>query len=220
MIEPVDRVLVLASGSPRRAEILGSAGIDVVVVPADLDEDEVFDGASNLVDAVQQLATTKAKAVAGLRSGEWVLGADTIVVMDDEVLGKPESVVDAEEMLGRLSGRSHEVITGVAVIGPDGDVQTNSTVTSVRFRELGRDEISSYVATGSPLDKAGGYGIQDSSFAPVARYDGCYLNVVGLPMCATRRLLEISGFMQSGVTVCEGHAGMSDSECTDQKVVR
>ncbi len=204
--------LILASGSPRRAEILGEAGVQIDVVPASVDEEELLASGGDLVDAVQLLALAKATSIAESRPGEYVLGADTIVVLDGEELGKPESASHAAEMLSRLSGRSHVVTTGVAIISPSGETRTKFVSTTVMFRTLDDGAIAKYVSSGSPLDKAGGYGIQDRSFAPVASYDVCYLNVVGLPMCATSELLKESGFLKVVGLSCSGHAGFSDAE--------
>ncbi|MEE8046974.1 MAG: Maf family protein, partial [Dehalococcoidia bacterium] len=199
--------LILASGSPRRAEILSESGIELDIVPAAVDEDSFFVRTGELSGVVQELALAKAVSIASRRSGEWVLGADTIVVLDGEVLGKPESSDQAVSMLRMLSGRSHVVITGVAIVDPAGKSHTKHVSTSVIFRSLDDAEIAKYVSTGSPLDKAGGYGIQDGSFAPVASYDECYLNVVGLPMCATGELLELTGFVVPGGVACRDHVG-------------
>jgi len=199
--------LTLASGSPRRAQILSEAGFEFYVAPAEIDEDAFVVDAGDFSKAVQELALAKAESIAVRRPGGYVLGADTIVVLDGVVLGKPESADDAKRMLRSLSGKSHEVITGVAIINPLGEPHTKYVRTSVIFRSLNDDEIANYVSSGSPLDKAGSYGIQDGSFAPVASYDECYLNVVGLPMCATSELLEQSGFPNPGGIACPGHAG-------------
>ncbi|MBT5252749.1 MAG: septum formation protein Maf [Chloroflexi bacterium] len=198
--------LVLASGSPRRAEILSESGFDLKIIPASVDEDAILTQGSDLVSAVRALALAKASYVAGSNVGEFVLGADTIVVFENEVFGKPESSEQACEMLNRLSGRQHKVVTGVAIVNPVGQSHTKFVSTSVVFRNLEDDEISKYVSSDLSLDKAGGYGIQDSSFAPVASYDECYLNVVGLPMCATSDLLEKSGFEIGESLVCTGHS--------------
>ena len=206
--------LILASGSPRRAEILGDAGIKFTVAPVDIDEEFFLFSADNSLETrdpgevVRRLALEKARAVAANRSGAFVLGADTVVVLDGEILGKPESSANAVAMLHRLSGRAHEVLTGVAVVEPNGTIRTDFASTSVLFRKLERGEVADYVATGSPLDKAGGYGIQDSSLAPVESYDDCYLNVVGLPMCVTIRLLEKSGFNRFPEVVCGRHINL------------
>ncbi len=197
--------LVLASRSPRRAQILSTAGIEFVVIPAEIDEDGILARSGDLRNAVQVLALAKARSIAESGSGSYVLGADTIVVQHGEVLGKPDSPQHAVEMLRRLSAQEHEVITGVALVNPAGDSHTKCVSTSVTFRSLDDEAIAKYVSSGLPFDKAGGYGIQDRSFAPVASYDNCYLNVVGLPMCATSELLRRSGFVQSGAIDCPGH---------------
>ena len=212
-----DRALILASRSPRRAEILGEAGIEFKVVSTDIDEDRLLSGPGALDDAVQRLALEKARTAAELTPGAFVLGADTIVVLDGHILGKPESPGHAVDMLRRMSGRAHDVISGVAVVGPDGESHTDFVSTLVLLRELEAGEIADYVATGSPLDKAGGYGIQDSSFAPVASYDECYLNVVGLPMCVTSELLENTGLLPPGNIICHGHAR---PDCVGAKFLR
>ena len=215
MTRPLSDVLILASGSPRRVEILSGAGFQLEVVPSGVDEKKLFTADTDLPRAVEHLALSKAKSVSVSRLNRYVLGADTIVVLDHRVLGKPESSAEATAMLHALSDRNHEVITGVAVIGPTGDYQTISVRTSVTMRRLALDEIANYVASGSPYDKAGGYGIQDRSFAPVASYGDCYLNVVGLPMCATIELLQGSGLLRSDMfstSICDGHKGLQESE--------
>ena len=207
-------VLILASGSPRRAEILSGAGFQLEVVPSGVDEKKLFSADTYLPRAVEHLALSKAKSVSTKRLNHYVLGADTIVVLDHRVLGKPESSVQATAMLNALSDRNHEVITGVAVIDPSGETQTISVKTSVTMRGLSNSEITKYVASGSPYDKAGGYGIQDRSFAPVTSYDDCYLNVVGLPMCATLELLQESGLLRSDMllrSICDGHKSLQSS---------
>ena len=217
MTRPFSDVLILASGSPRRAEILVDAGFQLEVVPSGVDETQLLAACMNLPSAVETLALSKAKSVSARRLNRYVLGADTIVVLDDRVLGKPESSAEATEMLNALSDRNHEVITGVAVIDSSGHAQTISVKTSVTMRGFTKREIAKYVASGSPYDKAGGYGIQDCSFAPVTSYDHCYLNVVGLPMCATLELLRGSGLLRSDIlsaSTCGGHKGLQVSETT------
>ena len=215
MVSSSGTKLVLASGSPRRAEILSESGFDLKIIPASVDEDAILARGPDLVSAVRELALAKASYVAGSNVGEFVLGADTIVVFENEVFGKPESSVQASEMLNRLSGCRHEVVTGVAIVNPTGESHTKFVCTSVVFRNLEDSEISEYVSTGLPLDKAGGYGIQDSSFAPVASYDECYLNVVGLPMCATSDLLEKSGFEIGASLACAGHSVPGEFDDTE-----
>lgn len=182
--------LVLASGSPRRRQILEALGLEFDVRPPDVDE-TLRPGESG-PDAARRLAERKAAAV---ESGpdDLVLGADTIVVLDGELLGKPAGAREAEAMLGRLAGRSHTVITGLALRGRDG-VQSVSAATEVRFRRLAPVEIPAYVATGEPLDKAGGYGIQGYGSALVEGIHGDFFNVMGLPVPALLDLLRGAGF--------------------------
>jgi len=176
--------LILASASPRRRELLAHLGLPFAVVPSAIDEH--LAPASSISATVAELACRKARAVAvGLDAG-LVLGADTVVVLGDEVLGKPADPRDAERMLRRLSGRSHEVITGVAVVdAASGRGERSAVVSVVRMREFVDAEIAAYVATGEPLDKAGSYAVQGGGGALVAAVEGCYANVVGLPLCET-----------------------------------
>ena len=177
-------MLVLASASPRRREILDLAGIPCSVRPADVDESR--SAGETPGDYVRRLAEAKARAVQ--QPGETVLGADTVVVTGGRMLGKPRDAADALRMLGLLSGRVHEVITGVCLLR-DEDCQTVSETTKVTFSELSDSEIATYVATGEPLDKAGAYGIQGGASKFIERIDGCYFNVVGLPIARVYRLL-------------------------------
>jgi nucleoside triphosphate pyrophosphatase len=140
------------------------------------------------------LALAKARAVASRAPDAVVLGADTIVVVDGEVLGKPGGAAEAMRMLDRLRGRRHEVLTGVAVVrAPAGGERMAVVRTEVTMREYSDAEIEAYVASGEPLDKAGAYAVQAAGGRLVARVDGCYTNVVGLPLTTTRRLLESMG---------------------------
>jgi nucleoside triphosphate pyrophosphatase len=173
-------MLVLASASPRRAELLRAAGIPFDVVPADVDERQ--HGGEDAGTYVQRLATAKAAHVAKAQPGRPVLGADTTVVVDGEVLGKPLDAAEAVAMLGRLSGRSHRVLTGVCLIGADGRSETSVASTTVEFRAVTAPEIERYVASGEPMDKAGAYAIQGGAGGFVTRIDGDYDNVVGLPV--------------------------------------
>jgi septum formation protein len=169
--------LVLASASPRRQEILRTAGIPCVVRPADVDETPIV---GEIPEAfVQRLAEAKARAVR--QDDEQVLGADTVVVVDEAILGKPADANDAQRMLRSLSGRSHRVLTGICLINGD-QVQRVVEETTVYFRELDQQEIADYVATGEPMDKAGAYGIQGAASKFIHRVEGCYFNVVGLPI--------------------------------------
>ena len=181
--------LVLASASPRRRELLGGVGLAFDVRPADLDEDAIATGHAP-VDAARRVAEAKAAAMAA--PDAVVLAADTMVVIDDRVLGKPADRAQARFMLAELRDRVHEVLTGVAVAGPSG-VRSAVIRSAVRMRAWAPEEAEAYVATGSGLDKAGGYGIQDAGFEPVERIDGCWCNVMGLPVWTALRLLADAG---------------------------
>lgn len=183
--------VVLASASPRRLELLGRLGVSPTVVPADVDE-SVHDGES--AEAyVARVATDKAAAVAAARSGAIVIGADTAVVLDGESLGKPDGPADALDMLGRLVGRSHTVLTAVTVISPDGERRTETSEATVTMADATSAELEWYVATGEPLDKAGAYAIQGIGAFLVERLDGDHTTVIGLPLRATIRLLHAAG---------------------------
>lgn len=176
--------LVLASKSPRRKYLLDMLGFEFEIIPADIDEESVSDGLPP-AEYVERLAEEKAKAVGSeLDSDAVVIGSDTIVVLDGKIINKPADDEDAVRMLKTLSGRIHTVYTGIALYdSPSGDLVSNYQETRVRFRELEEDEIRAYVAGGSPTDKAGAYGIQDDFGAVfVDRIEGCYYNVVGLPV--------------------------------------
>ena len=179
-------VLVLASASPRRAELLRSAGIPFEVVVADVDERQLAD--EDAETYVRRLARDKAAKVAALCPGRAVLGADTAVVLDGEVLGKPRDVADAVAMLSRLSGRSHRVLTGVCLIDPSGRPETGVASTLVEFRALSEAEIEQYVASGEPMDKAGAYGIQAGARGFIAGIQGDHDTVVGLPVALVQAM--------------------------------
>lgn len=182
-------MLVLASASPRRQELLHTAGISFVVQPADVDETPLAGELPR--DCAERLAREKALAVWRVRRQDVVLGADTIVVVDDIILGKPRDADDAARMLRMLSGRAHSVITGVCLVGPGEDeVRTSSESTLVTMSELSDDEIRVYVATGEPMDKAGAYAIQGIAARWIPRIEGDYSNVVGLPVARVYRMLR------------------------------
>ncbi len=184
--------IVLASASPRRSELLESAGIDFTVVPGDIDETP-FPG-EDPTNHVLRLAEEKAREVASRAEGRFFVGADTIVLSDNEIMGKPGNSDDAIRMLRKLSGRAHQVITGFAVLDRHtGRIESQVVSTDVSFKTLNDAEISTYVATGCPMDKAGAYAIQGGAAYMVERIDGSYTNVVGLPLCevvATLRRME------------------------------
>lgn len=188
--------LVLASASPRRAEILTDAGIPFDVMPVPVDETPL---AGESAEAMcRRLADGKAVAAAArlatLREPVIVIAADTTVEIDGHILGKPASHDDAREMLRRLSGRTHRVLTAIALIRlPDGMKRADLESTSVRFSPLSADEIDEYVATGEPMDKAGGYAIQGRAGRFIERIEGCYFNVVGLPLARLYQNLREMG---------------------------
>lgn len=179
--------IVLASGSPRRRELMHQMGIDdFEILPAKGEENAPE--ALTPAQLVEQLALQKAREVAALRPDCVVIGADTVVALGDEVLGKPESEARAKEMLRALSGRHHQVYTGVAVL-VGGEEYTHVECTEVEFRALTDEEIDAYVATGEPMDKAGAYGIQGRACTLIRGIRGDYYNVVGLPVCALHEML-------------------------------
>jgi septum formation protein len=182
-------VLVLASASPRRQELLRNAGIEFVVHPANVPEIPQ-DGERPRVFA-ERMAREKALTVLAQRPDDLILGADTVVVVDGEILGKPRDAVDAARMLRLLSGRKHEVVTGVCVAGPNLKTEiTRCEATVVVMNALSDDEIRSYVATGEPMDKAGAYAIQGMASRWISRIEGDYFNVVGLPVGLVWRMLK------------------------------
>ncbi len=209
--------LILASASPRRLKLLSRCGLAFDVAASCVDED--LSGVTCPVEFACCLAVVKARAVADLVSrgqekvtesigmpsssptydlatpaASVILGADTIVVLDEHILGKPNNRDEAVEMLSLLSGRCHQVVTGCAAIRlPDNDMQTGYEVSQVYFRTLDRREIESYVATGEPDDKAGSYALQGAASAFVERIDGCYTNIIGLPMPLVIKMLRQFG---------------------------
>ena len=179
-------MLVLASQSPRRSEILRQAGIPFVVRAAPVDETPFAGEAPE--DYVRRLARAKALAVEAAPE-ETVIGADTTVVVGNEMLAKPEDAADARRMLSLLAGRRHEVITGIA-IRRGGDIVCDRAVTAVWFAPMSEREIAGYVASGEPMDKAGAYAIQGLASKFIERIEGCYFNVVGLPVALLYRYLR------------------------------
>ena len=184
--------LILASGSPRRKALLAELGVPFQVIVSDAPE-TLEPGLAPEAQAML-LAERKARAVAATLGSGLVLGADTIVVLDGEVLGKPADDAVAAAMLRRLNGRDHQVITGLALVDAATGAADRRAVSSVvRFRPLSEDEIAAYVATGEPHDKAGGYAIQGLGAALIAALEGCFSNVVGLPLCEAAAMLRDAG---------------------------
>jgi septum formation protein len=187
-----DSNIVLASASPRRSELLESAGISFRVVPADIDESALLD--EEPIKHVLRLAEGKARKASSMADGRFFIGADTIVLCDDEIMGKPSDSDDAARMLRKLSGRVHQVITGFSIIDNESTPAISRAITTeVRFKPLTDNEISSYVSTGCPMDKAGAYAIQGGAAYMVERIDGSYTNVVGLPLCEVVQTLREMG---------------------------
>lgn len=182
--------LILASASPRRRELLTLAGYDFEVCVKPVDE-SVPEGTAP-EKAVEMTARKKATATAAEYPEAVVIGADTVVVCDGKILGKPSDTEQAKEMLSTLSGREHFVMTGVC-LAHDGEFEVYHTVSKVRFYELSREEIAAYVATGEPMDKAGAYGIQGKGCVLVERIEGDYFNIVGLPVASLNRRLKTLG---------------------------
>jgi septum formation protein len=186
--------LILASGSPRRRRILEQAGLRFRVEQSPYEEGALEESAPEGL-AIRHSAL-KAEAVSLLHPDAVVLAADTIVVLDDEIMGKPENEAHARRMLASLSGREHRVITGFTVAHESaGRLVSRAEVSLVRFRTLTENEIAEYVSTGEPLDKAGSYGIQGEGGALVESVDGDYLNVVGLPLDEVLQVLEGFGIL-------------------------
>lgn len=190
--------LILASQSPRRRELLERLGLTFTVQVADIDE--TMDPAKLPFDEVARLSRDKAAAVA-VHAPETavVVAADTVVVLEDRVLGKPHSEREAAEMLRSLSGRPHQVMTGMTV-RRGSHVESDTVVTDVHFRSLSEEEIAAYIATGEPMDKAGAYGIQGLASIFVDRLAGDYYNVMGLPLCRLCAMLRKAGVPVLGLT--------------------
>jgi septum formation protein len=188
-------MLILASASPRRRELLTQVGYEFRVHPAHIPEDP-FAG-EDPIAYVTRLAREKAEAVSRdvtvaspkPEKNIVVLGADTTVTLDNAILGKPQDAADAARILRLLSGRTHRVITGVAVVTADG-AEVAAEATAVRFLTLSDNEIAAYIASGEPMDKAGAYGIQGRAARWIPRIEGCYFNVMGLPLALVCSLLE------------------------------
>jgi len=186
---PLPRV-ILASASPRRQELLRLTGLSFEILPSAVDEGDVT---GEPAEVARRLAERKAEEVAARHPDALVIGADTIVTLDGAILGKPVDAADARRMLAKLSGRTHQVITGIALRGP-GLALSDAVSTDVTFRPLSPREIAAYVATEEPMDKAGAYALQGHAalFTPEIRGD--YANVVGLPLCRLTDLLRACGY--------------------------
>ena len=184
--------LVLASGSPRRRQLLGELGWNFIVEPSALKESRV--PGESPENMVCRLAETKAADVFSRNRDAFVIGADTVVAIDGRALGKPADEDEAVRMIEMLQGRVHTVMTGVAVLAPDGRKLLSCEKTDVTFRKLSHEEAIAYVAQGESLDKAGAYAIQEKGTLLVESIRGCYFNVVGLPLEALSKMLAELGW--------------------------
>jgi septum formation protein len=206
----MEKLLILASSSPRRQELLHEIGVPFQVHAANINEGQMPDEAP--IAYALRLAREKAQAVSARYPQSYVLGADTIVVLNGEVLGKPIDQADAARMLRLLSGRAHEVTTAVSLIAPSAVspstvapltvapgtlAETRASTTKVYFREIAEAEIQQYVAGGEPMDKAGAYAIQGGASRWTDRIEGEFSNVVGLPLSLVTEMLKITGLMKS-----------------------
>ena len=178
--------LILASQSPRRKELLGLFHIPFTVKVADIDE--AMDPARSPAQEVARVSRAKAESIEG-HADDVIIAADTIVVLGGQVLGKPKDEADAIAMLTALSGRDHQVMTGVTVLRGD-KALTHTEITDIHFRPLSQKEIEAYVATGEPMDKAGSYGIQGGAALFAEKMHGDYYNVMGLPVCRLWQMLQ------------------------------
>jgi septum formation protein len=196
MNKPSDRPrLILASNSPRRRHLLAQAGLNFSVIPSNVDEQKVSMSDPN--DCVRELAESKAMDISRKHPDRWVIGADTIVIIEQQILGKPDSKDAARNMLRRLSGKTHQVYTGFCICCKrEKRLFSDVVKTDVRFKELSDREIEWYIQTGEPFDKAGGYGIQGLGVFLVERINGSYTNVVGLPVCEVMSFLIKEGIIE------------------------
>jgi len=199
--------LILASSSPRRRALIRELGVPVELRPVDVPEESL--PGETPEQTAMRLARAKAEAAAALGGEGVVVAGDTIVVDRGRSLGKPRDTAEAWAMLRQLRGREHRVITGLALLDlATGRTDVRQVTTRVRMRDYSDEEIEAYVRSGVPLDKAGAYGIQDSQFGPVREIAGCYLNVVGLPLCAVAR-----GLRRLGYTLPEGPYASGKCRC-------
>ncbi len=203
-VHTIHTPIILASASPRRQELLARMGLTFTVCPAELDESR-WDGLPPHA-LVENLSRAKGDTVADLSpAGTLIIAADTVVVLDGQVLGKPRDEDDAISMLSRLSDRTHEVYTGLS-LRRDALVYTTHQITSVRFRSLTEGDIARYVKTGEPMDKAGAYGIQGYGAMLVSAISGDYFNVMGLPVCLLAQILTARFGLDPFVLAAQGDA--------------
>lgn len=193
MQPPTLSSFILASASPRRRDLLAAVGIRCRVEPSEADETAV---PGRPEDTVVHIATRKAWMVAAKWPGAYILAADTLVVLDGQTLGKPNSPDEARRMLSKLQGTSHQIMTGVVLVSPGANVtETACEITGVTMRQVSQQAIDRYVHTGEPMDKAGAYAVQGQGREFIDSLDGCYTNAIGLPMCVVCRWLGKHGFV-------------------------
>lgn len=181
--------IILASKSPRRKWLLEQVGLDFEVIPSNFEEN--IEGLKFSRELIENLAYQKAKEVADRLSEGLIIGADTIVILKNNILGKPKDTEDAKRMLEMLSGKTHKVLTAVCVIDKDEDkTLINSCISKVTFKKLAKEEIEAYIQTKEPMDKAGSYGIQAYGSLFVEKVEGCYNNIVGLPLNLLYEMLK------------------------------
>jgi septum formation protein len=192
-MQQIECALILASQSPRRSELLKAAGLSFQVIPSEIDESRVT--LTEPVEYVKTLAQAKTNDIAHQYPDKWVIGADTIVLIDGQILGKPSSKTDARKMLKRLNGKLHQVMTSYAIgCRKAGRFFSETISTEVEFKKLTNEEIEWYIQTDEPFDKAGAYAIQGLGVFMVKRINGSYTNVVGLPVCEV-----VHALLQEGV---------------------
>ncbi len=184
--------LILASKSPRRLELLKQITSEFEVVPSSVKEE--IDYGLRPEENARLLARAKAEDVASKYPECWVIGADTLVTLHQEILGKPEDAVDAQRMLRRLSGKEHRVATGICVVGPEKTLDKSIT-SKVRFKSLTEEEILNYIQTGEPMDKAGAYAIQGEGSFMIREFSGSKTNIIGLPIDELKTLLQKTGYL-------------------------
>ena len=221
MTETYRHQLILASGSPRRKELLARLGVEFTIDTADIDESQRPGELPETL--VQRLARQKAHAVAVHWPDRVVLGADTVVVLDGVVLGKPMDAAEATAMLCNLRGRAHRVLSAVYACDVSGGLEGGAlNETLVTMRAYTDDEIAAYVVSGDPMDKAGAYAIQHREFAPVARIEGCYSGVMGFPLAEVTKVLRTVGVVEMGdiVAACRPFAGRCCQESPEWNRVR
>ncbi len=190
-----DFLMTLASVSPRRKRLLEQMNLPFHVEPSDVDEKET---GGQPTEICRRLAEKKAIRVHSLAGPSWILGADTVVVIKNRILGKPQDNAEAREMLRLLSGVEHSVVTGFCILSPSGKIAHSEAVsTAVRFKGLEKEEIEAYISTGEPFGKAGGYAIQGVGSFMVESISGSYANVVGLPICAVIKALIRVGALKT-----------------------